>query len=289
MSSPRPASVVGGLVRVAAALLVASSPGCRCGSHGSEAEHSDGATASDAATASPVDVDTENVPAQEPEGGSEEVVGDAGSRFRDAEPKAEVDLGGPADPACTGAEIALASSVVDARCAISSARAKKLRALLERDGGPMPLRQEAMGMEDGRVALRLVNKGGVSLTLPLSFHGKLPAFTALAEDERHTLYELEAPQLQLRDPGQGDRSHFARIVLPPGGAAVATVVIVPTIVRVLGRGAGDTCKDAGAGASVDGGPCNLRKLLKGRYVLHVGQLLTDVEAGAPARVTWDLP
>jgi hypothetical protein len=199
----------------------------------------------------------------------------------------DVELDGPPDPACTGGEIAFAAAVVDPRCAVSATRAKKLRALLERDGGAVGLRQEAKVVEEGRVALRLVNKGSASLTLPLSFHAKLPAFSVLAEDERHTLYELEPPQLELRDPGQGGRSHFARIVLPPGGVAVATIAISRVIVRVLGRGAADPCKDAGADGG--GGPCSATRLPKGHYVLHVGELLTDVEAGAPARVPFDLP
>lgn len=295
------ASAFGGVRRVAVALLIAAVPACRCGASGSDAEHADasasngpGSSGSDSASAStgPATLTDDADPAAADEGSMEALLDprDAGHRFRDAEPKADVDLGGPPDPACTGAEIVFASAVVDARCAISSTRAKKLRALLEeRDAGALPLRQEAKVTEDGRVALRLVNKGGASLTLPLSFHAKLPAFTALAEDEQHTLYELEAPALELRDPGQGNRSHFARILLPPGGAAVATIAISPNILRVLGRGAGDKCKDGGPAASADGGACNLTKLPKGRYVLHLGELLTDVEAGPPARVTWDLP
>ena len=290
MSRPLPP-----ILRLAAALLIAGVPACRCGSGGSDAQPSDAtasasASASASSGASDASASTDEPdPSEQEDGSPEAVLGDAGQRFRDAGPTADVDLGGPPDPACTGAEIALASAVVDGRCAISSTRAKKLRALLERDGEPLPLQQAAKVAAEGRVALRLVNRGGSSLTLPLSFHGKLPAFTALAEDERHTLYELEAPLLELRDPGQGNRSHFARIVLPPGGAAVATVAISPNIVRLLGRGAGDPCKDAGRAASSEGGACNLTKLPKGRYVLHIGELLTDVEAGAPARVTLDFP
>lgn len=219
--------------------------------------------------------------------GSETLVGDASMRFRAAAPGIDVDLGGPPDPACTGLEIALAVAVVDVRCAIDSARAKKLRALLERDGGVAGLRQEARVIEGNRVALRIVNGGGSTLLLPVGFHGKLPAFSVLAEDERHTLYELAPPPLALRDPGEGSRSHVARIALPPGGAASATLTITPAIVRVLGRGAGDRCK--GVDASAPKGPCDLAALPKGTYVLHVGELLTDLELGAPARVTWSLP
>jgi hypothetical protein len=95
------------------------------------------------------------------------------------------------------------------------------------------------------------------------------------------LYELEPPRLDVGagDGGAGDgRPHFARIVLAPGAAAVATIAINPAVVRTMGRGTGS---DGGGGAPA--------KLTKGRYVLHVGELLADVDAGAPARVTWDLP
>jgi hypothetical protein len=124
------------------------------------------------------------------------------------------------------------------------------------------------------------------LTLPLSFSAKLPAFTVLAEDDRHTLYELEPPRLEVASSGpegaaSNDRPHFARIVLSPGGAAVATIRINSAVVRVVGRGPGDKC---------DGGPaCAPSRLAKGHYTLHLGELLTDVEVGAPARVAFDLP
>lgn len=221
---------------------------------------------------------------------------EAGNRFRDAEPKVVVDPDGPINPTCSGREVALALAVVDERCAIGSARAKQLRASLEHDGGAglplraaLPLAQEAKVGADGRVALRLVNTGSLPLTLPLSFSAKLPAFTVLAEDERHALYELEAPRLEVAAgsaevAAANDRPHFARIVLAPGSAAVATVSISPAVVRVLGRGAGPE-------ACVDGGTCARAgsRLPKGRYLLHVGELLTDVEVGAPARVTVVLP
>lgn len=224
--------------------------------------------------------------AAEPSG---ESLVEAGNRFRDAEPKVVVDPDGPVEPACSGREVALAVAVVDKRCAIGSARAKQLRASLEHDGGALPLTQEAKVGVDGRVALRLVNTGSLPLTLPLSFSAKLPAFTVLAEDERHALYELEAPRLEVASgspeaAAANDCPHFARIVLAPGSAAVATVAISAAVVRVVGRGAGpDPC--------VDGGTCARAgtRLPKGRYTLHVGELLTDVEVGAPARVTFNLP
>jgi hypothetical protein len=222
------------------------------------------------------------------EGGALGLVVDASNRFRDAEPKVALDPDGPVDPVCTGPEIALATAVIDKRCAIGSARAKQLRALLEQDGGASPLlvRQEAKVGPDGRVTLRLVNTGPASLTLPLSFSSKLPAFTVLAEDERHTVFELEAPRFDVGTAPGLERAHFARIVLPPGGAAVATITITPGVLRALGRG-GESCADASRGPDAAG--CAPSRLGKGRYVLHVGELLSDVEVGAPARVTWDLP
>lgn len=224
------------------------------------------------------------------DGGSGGPVGDGGNRFRDAGPNVVVDPDGPVDPACTGMEVAFAIAVVSTRCAIGSGRAKQLRAALESDAGSITLRQEAKRGDDGRVTLRMVNSGLVSLTLPLSYSAKLPAFTVLAEDERHAIFELDAPKLDVAgSTASKDRPHFARIVLPPGGAAVATIAIETGVVKRLGRGAGDAGAGDAGGDKCDGGPCTPTKLTKGRYVLHVGQLLADVEAGAPARVTWDLP
>jgi hypothetical protein len=206
-----------------------------------------------------------------------DLVGDASARFRDAEPRADVDPDGPVDPACSGAEISFNTAVVDKRCAIGSARAKQLRAALEHgDASVLPLRQEAKMVEGGRLTLRLVNEGHAPITLPLSFSAKLPAFTVLAEDDRHALYELEAPAFDVGSAATNDRPHFARIMLAPGGAAVANLTVRPGVVRALGLRPG---ADAAAPS----------RLGKGRYVLHVGELLTDVEAGDPARATWDLP
>jgi len=225
----------------------------------------------------------------EGEGASASVllVGDAGNRFRDAEPKVALDPDGPPDAICTGSEIALATAVIDKRCAINSTRAKQLRAILERDGGaPLSVRQDAKVGSDGRITLRVINTGTAALTLPLSFSAKLPAFTVLAEDEGHTLFELESPRFDVGNAPGNDRAHFARIVLPPGGAAVATIGIVPAVVRALGR-APENCPDASRGADAAG--CTPARLGKGRYTLHVGELLTDVEVGTPARVSWEAP
>ena len=220
---------------------------------------------------------------------SDEGYVEAGSRFRDAAPKVLVDPNGSIDPACAAAEVALAVAVVDKRCAIGSSRAKQLRALLENDGGAaLPLQQQAKVGADGRIALRLVNTGAAPLTLPLSYSAKLPAFTVIAEDEQHTLFELEAPRLEVADArpeasAANDRPHFARIVLVPGGAAVATIKVNSAVVRVVGR------RGRRAEPCADGGACAPSRLSKGRYTLHVGELLTDVEVGAPARVAFELP
>lgn len=203
---------------------------------------------------------------------------EAGNRFRDAQPQAEADPDGPVDPACLGGkggEIALASAVVDPRCAIGRVRARQLRALLERDGGPpVALRQEAKLLEDGRVVHRLVNVGPAPLTLPLIFSVSLPAFLVMAEDEGQTLYELAAPRFDVS--ATKGRAHFARIVLEPGGAAVATITVDPAIASVVARRGGERA-DAGNA-----------KLPKGHYILRIGELLADVEAGAPARLPFDV-
>ncbi|MDB5217446.1 MAG: hypothetical protein JWO86_5373 [Myxococcaceae bacterium] len=203
---------------------------------------------------------------------------EAGSRFRDAGPKAEADRDGPVDPACVGgkgSDVALATVVVDARCAIGRVHARHLRALLENDAGPpAPLRQEAKLLEDGRIVHRLVNVGPAPLTLPLIFSASLPAFLVMAENEGQTLYELATPRFDVN--AVKGRAHFARIVLEPGGAAVATITPDLAIASVVARRGGDRA-DAGAAT-----------LPKGHYVLRVGELLTDVEAGAPARVPFDV-
>lgn len=212
------------------------------------------------------------------DGGAPGEIVEAGSRLRDAQPKAEADPDGPIDAACVGGkggEIALASAVVDPRCAIGRVRARQLRALLERDGGPpAALRQEAKLLEDGRIVHRLVNVGPAALTLPLIFSVSLPAFLVMAEDEGQTLYELATPRFDVS--ATKGRAHFARIVLEPGGAAVATITLDPAIASVVARRGGDRA-DAGAA-----------KLPKGHYVLRVGELLADVEAGAPARLPFDV-
>lgn len=218
---------------------------------------------------------------------------DAGQRFFDASPRAASHAGGPLDPVCTGPEISFAVAVVDERCAIGSPRAKALRAALEGDGGvALALRQEAKAEPDGRISLRMINTGSVPLTLPLSWSAKLPSFTVLAQDEHHAIFELAPPHFEPSGASGGggdasarsDRAHFARIVLPPGGAAMALLTLDTAVTKELTPRRRD-----GSAACRDGGACAPSRLTRGRYVLHIGELFTDVEAGPPARVPWVVP
>jgi hypothetical protein len=181
-----------------------------------------------------------------------------------------------APPSSACGDVSMASVLADGRCAIGLAQAKALRAALEKDGGKAPLRQDATLTADDHIELRVVNTGSQSLVLPLSFHTLLPAFTVLAEDEEHAIYELEAPRFDVPFAGDSgaDRAHFARLVLAPGAFATARIVVGAGVVARLGA----KCPD--------GGRCAPSRLPSGRYTLHVGELLMDVEAGPPARVAW---
>ena len=215
---------------------------------------------------------------------------EAGTRFRDASPGLELPDGavrggkelGPIDPACTGAEIDLAVAVFDVRCAITAADAKRLRVPLEVDAGGPRFRQEAVREADGRVLVRVVSLAKTPMTLPLSYHGKLPAFTALAEDEKHQLFELAPPALGNAGKEPETKPRFARIVLAPGGVAIARATVTNTVVRriVPKCGAADGGEDADYGVGA---------LPAGPHTLYVDQLVIDVEAGAPAKVAWNVP
>jgi hypothetical protein len=216
--------------------------------------------------------DTETVP-------DEPAPVDAARPTRDAQPAiddARLLDGGASDAACTGAEIDLVAALSDPRCAINSTAAKRMAAAFDDAGVPTSLRQDAKVLADGRVVVRLINTGKTALALPLSFHPKITPFTALAEDETNrAIYELEPPRLEALDGGgvglPGAR--FARIVLPPGGAGVARAAIGTAIVKRIAP-------------SCEAGTCAPPSLPPGKYVLHVGQLLADVEAGAPAQLPW---
>jgi hypothetical protein len=275
-----PSSLVG-LAGLAAMLALGSLALAACDSCADPRGKSSTTAGSD----EPSEVDAGVVaPSVDPGGASaEDLLLDAGRRFRDG---GGLERETPVDPACAGKEIAFASVITDARCAVSSARAKRLRDVLEHDGGiGVPLKQEAKVESDGHVTLRLVNTGAVSVMLPLSFSRESPAFTVLAEDEQHTVFELEAPRLEVADAE--DRPRFARIQLAPGAAAVATIAIPLGIARIVARAPKPAPKAAVEGGSDAGG--NATRLAKGHYTLYVGELLVDVEAGAPARVSLDVP
>lgn len=185
---------------------------------------------------------------------------------------------------CTGSAIDLAAVVGDPTCAITSGIAKSTRAAFEaRDGGKQALKQEAVRLEDGRVELRLVNRGSLPAMLPLSWHPKIPAFIVLADSVKEkTLYELDAPALGVDLDGGPATARFARVVIAPGGHAYARITIEPKVMRRAGKpAAADARAEAGAGAMPE-------RLTPGRWMLHLGQLVTDVDTGEPAMLPWDV-
>ena len=203
-------------------------------------------------------------------------------RFRDAGPRAGLEGDGgdeaPLDPACAAPDLDLAIALADVRCAVTSSRAKKLRADLEKAGRTSVLKQDAArGDAEGTVRVRLVNTGSQLIELPLSFHPKLPSFTSLAEDDKRVVYELEPARFVAPPPGSASKGpRFARIGIAPGKAAIAVVLVSPVVMKRLDP-------------PCEAGTCGPPRLAKGKYTLHVGELVTDVEAGAPARVPFELP
>lgn len=205
--------------------------------------------------------------------------GDLGKRFREAGPRIEAGAGdaeAPIDPACTGVSLSIVSVLLDPKCAIGMGRVKQLRTEIEATGST-PLKQEAKldlgpsATPDGiRVELKLVNIGKTTLKVPLNHHSKLPAFTAVAEDAHKAIYELEPPKLELVTDSPIPR--FAVMALAPGGKATAMVNVSTGITRRL-------APDCEAGSS-----CAPPKLPKGKYTLHIGQILTVLEAGTTAQV-----
>lgn len=198
---------------------------------------------------------------------------------RDAEPSVDearvLDASVVDEQACTGAEIDLTALLFDRRCAIGSSAAKRMSSALEDAAARPVLRQQAKLLGEDRVELRLVNDGLAPVALPLSWHPKVSMFTALAEDEpNRAIYELEAPRLELPEAAAGHTgARFARIVLPPKGVGVARVTVTNVVTKRIAP-------------SCEAGTCAPAKLPPGTYVLHVGELLADVEAGAPAEVKW---
>lgn len=194
---------------------------------------------------------------------------------------AGADLAPPAIDAatpCDGALVDLAAAISDPACAITSAIAKSTRAVFEiaEDAGKSALEQRAVRLDDGRVEVRLVNKGTSPAALPLSWHPKIPAFVVLADNPKDkTIYELEAPPLAIDLDGGPRTARFARVTIAPGGFAFARIAIDPKIVKRAGK----------AAAAGDAGPTPA-KLGEGKWVLHVGQLVSDVYTGEPASLGW---
>ncbi len=193
-----------------------------------------------------------------------------------AEPKAEgAWLDGGADPACTGKELAFEEVIIDPRCATTQKVSAALVAAASKDGGAATALKQEAKRDGDHILVALVNAGMAPVTLPLSWHPSLPSFTVLAEGEERGLYELASPKLDVRGKDGAavpKRAYFARIVLPPGGRATGRLKVDPTIVKRLDR------SDGGAPP----------RLTQGKYTLHVAQLVSDVEAGPPVRVTWEL-
>ena len=213
-------------------------------------------------------------------GGSSPAVTDAASPATTEDSAAS-----PSEPAfdaataCSGSPIDLAVAIGDPACAITSGIAKSTRAVFEiaEDAGKNNLRQEAMRLDDGRVEIRLVNKGTTPTSVPLSWHPKIPAFIVLADSAKEkVIYELEAPVLAVELDGGPATARFARVTIPPDGYAFARVVIDPKIVKRAGRAA----KDGADAAPVPA------KIGEGKWTLHVGQLVTDVFTGEPASLAW---
>ena len=207
------------------------------------------------------------------------------------------------DPICDGADVALVVAALDERCAISGPAWETLAAA----PSPGALRQEA-AVEASGVVFRLTNRGTTAIELPVRIRPGRPdlaAFSVLAEDDAHGVYELAAPHPELpsmvawhpdggirpfgtranptrraRDPrtaitldaGDGEYVHSARIRVAPGGAASVRLAIDPTVVKRLDP------TDAAAPNRV-----------QGHVILHIGQILVPYAAGEPARIEMQLP
>lgn len=186
------------------------------------------------------------------------------------------DVGAPAASPCAGMTVDLAAVVSDPTCAITGAIAKSARAIFEmaEDAGRHSLEQRAMRLDDGRVELRLLNKGTLPAAVPLSWHPKIPAFIVLADNPKEkAIYELEPPVLAVDLDGGPATARFARATISPGGYAFARIAINPKITKRAGKSAGDA------------GPVPA-ELGAGKWTLHIGQLVTDVFTGEPATLPW---
>jgi hypothetical protein len=217
---------------------------------------------------------------------------------RDDASAAATATGREAGPACAGTALDVFEVLADPRCAITAREARRLRAVADDAGAGAHVVQRASAEEDGTVTVRLVNTGPRAVTVPLFDDPRLSAFTALAEDRAGALVELEppsrvfAPPEELQDGGRADasgvsdasgrgvagrsppRPRLARARLVPGAAIVVHLLPSARVVRRLSP----PCPD--------GGRCGPAVLAPGAYVLHIGQLLADLEAGPPARVAF---
>lgn len=180
---------------------------------------------------------------------------------------------------CSGREIDLAVAVSDPACTVTSGIAKSTRAVFEiqADAGKNVLEQTAVRLDDGRVELRLLNRGTAPVTVPLSWHPKIPAFIVLADNPKEkAIYELEAPALSVDLDGGPATARFARVTIAAGGHAFARIAIDSKIAKRAGKAAGGGV-DAGTLPSALG---------EGKWVLHIGQLVSDVDTGEPAMLPW---
>lgn len=226
----------------------------------------DGDVASAPGGSAPADMDGRGERASEDEG---DLAAD-----RDASHAAN-DGGRETRSPCAGAEIDLFEVLADSRCAITAREAKRLRAAADDAGAGARVVQRAVAEDDGTVTVRLTNAGSRALTVPLFDDARLPSFTILAQDGAGTLLELEPPD-RIGAPldSAPPRARIARARLVPGAALVVRLRPTARVVRRLRP----TCPD--------GGRCGPEVLAPGAYVLHVGQLLADLEVGPPARVAF---
>jgi hypothetical protein len=185
--------------------------------------------------------------------------------------------------ACDGFAIPLIEAALDDRCAVSE---RDWAALV--DGGSRQregrgLRQEVR-LDGDAVVFSLVNHGEAATVIPLRLHPNRPeqAVSVVVEDDRHAVFELFPPFIDVarsRLDGGAGRVRSARIRVAAGGAASLRLHIDPRVAKRLDQNGNATpCGDAQ--------PCTPHHLPKERYVLYVGQLITDVDAGPPAHMEW---
>jgi hypothetical protein len=168
---------------------------------------------------------------------------------------------------CEGANISLLEAASDPSCV---AAGREWAAAAE--AGAPKLAQEATRDGDG-VVFAIVNRGTTTVRVPLRYSKPELAFSVLAESKApRGVFELAPPTLVV-DAGAPTHVQSAIIVLPPGGRASVRLSIDRRIVGRLDR-------------RCDGGDC-MPAALAGPAVFHIGQTLTPLGAGPPARVEVD--